>query len=235
VSRRAACYPGFVVETSQTYVVADVEGTLSTGEMWRGIGRYLSAHRRGLQWRAFLAASAPGVAWAKLGLTDLQAFKSRWLARQAYLLRGYTAEDIAHLADWVVDNEIWPNRRQSVVRELALHRSQGRPLILASGMYEEVLEALARRLELGPLEIVGTPLAFSGGRFSGRFTSPVCVGLEKAERVRRLTAGARILAAYGDTGSDIRMLALSEGPVAVSPDSELRAAAERRGWRILEA
>ena len=42
------------------------------------------------------------------------------------------------------------------------------------------------------------------------------------------------LAAYGDTASDISMLGMSQQPVAVCPDDELRKVAVARGWKIIE-
>ena len=44
---------------------------------------------------------------------------------------------------------------------------------------------------------------------------------------------ARIVAAYGDTLSDLPMMEMSEQPVAVYPDAKLRRVAEERGWRIV--
>jgi phosphoserine phosphatase len=218
---------------TKEYVVTDVEGTLSTGEMWRGIGRYLAAHGRAWRWRLFLAVNLPEVMAARLGLIPVQTFKNRWLERQARLLRGYTAERMDHLAEWVVEHEVWPGRRETVLAELAQHHAEGRTVLLASGMYPPVLQALARRFGFEPVEVAGTALEFVDGCFTGRFAAPVCVADEKARQVRLRTEGAVVVAAYGDTGSDIPMLELSRGPVAVAPDHALETAARARGWRIL--
>lgn len=220
---------------AQTYVVADVEGTLGTGEMWRGIGRYLATHDRAARWRWFLAVNTPRVLWVRMGFGDKQRFKNLWLARQVRLLRGSTAEQIRAMAEWVVEHEIWPNRRESVLAELAAHSAQGHRVLLASGMYPPVLEAITRRIDLGPVESVGTPLEFEGERFTGRFAGPVCVADEKARQVQERCAGGLIVAAYGDTAADIHMLELSREPVAVAPDADLAAAARERGWRIIPA
>jgi phosphoserine phosphatase len=216
------------------YVVADVEGTLSTGEMWRGIGRYLADHGRRRRWRLFLAVNYPRVLAARLGLGDVQTFKNLWLERQARLLRGYTEEQIDIMAEWVVEHEVWPGRREAVLEELARHSADGRRVLLASGMYPPVLRALARRFTFGPVEVAGTALEFAGGRFSGRFAAPVCVAAEKARQVRLRTQDMVVAVAYGDTESDIPMLELSRAPVAVAPDAALARAARERGWRVLE-
>ena len=220
---------------AQAYVVTDVEGTLGTGQMWKGIGRYLAAHGRAAGWRWFLAVNMPRVLWVRIGFGNRQHFQNLWLARQARLLRGSTPEEIHSMAEWVVEHEIWPNRRMSVLTELAAHHAQGHRVLLASGMYPPVLDAIARRMDFGPVESVGTPLEFEGGRFTGRFAGPVCVADEKARRVQERTAGRLILAAYGDTAADIHMLELSRDPVAVAPDPGLAQAARERGWRIIPA
>jgi len=53
--------------------------------------------------------------------------------------------------------------------------------------------------------------------------------------VRARYPEARIVAAYGNTISDLPMLEMSEQPVAVYPDAKLRRVAERRGWRVMPA
>lgn len=226
------------------YVVVDIEGTFTAGSMWRAIGRYLGETGHGASYRRLVLRTLPGILAMRCGLIDRQSYKNRWLEMEAGLLAGATPPDIERLAAWVVDQELWPLRRPTVVAELAAHHARGRTLVFASGMYEAVLEALAARIDTGPVEIVGTPLAYSDGIFTGRFAGPVCVGEEKAARVRALLSGgnptapgddhrARIVAAYGDTASDVPLLELADEAVAVAPERELARVASRRGWRIL--
>jgi len=228
------------------YVIADVEGTLTSGSMWRAIGRYLAHSGRGGDYRRLVARTLPGILAMRWGLIDRQAYKNRWLEMEAGLLAGATPTQIDRLAEWVVEQDLWPHRRPEVMAELGAHHAQGRTVILASGMYEAVLQALAARFDTGPVQFVGTPLTFAGDGparlFTGRFAGPVCVAEEKAARVRQLLAErqeqtgsgpGRILAAYGDTGSDLPMLQLARDPVAVAPDRELARVARERGWRTL--
>jgi len=221
-----------------TYVIVDVEGTMTGGAMWRGIGRYLTTHGHSLAYRLFVAANMPGLLLSKTGaglsLGDFQNYKNLWLERQARLLAGFSHDQMAELARYVVDDELWPGRRDSVIDELALHHEQGRRLLIASGMYPIVLEELAQRFDYGPIEYVGTPLLCEDGRFTGRFAGPVCVGQEKARRAKTHLGDAIVAAAYGDTASDIPMMEMAAEPVAVCPERALAEEARTRGWRILE-
>ena len=241
------------------YVAADVEGTLTAGSMWRGIGRYLAETGRRGAYQRLVARTLPGILAMRLGLIERQSYKNRWLEMEAGLLTGYTPDDMAALAEWIVEKELWPLRRPEVVAELIAHQAAGRVIVLASGMYEIVLQTLARRFEAGRVETAGTVLAYRDGHFEGRFVGPVCVAEEKARRVSRLlsdgTAASlagpaatketdpmsapptvtrnRLLMAYGDTSSDIPLLELAQEAVAVAPDTGLRRVAAARNWRIL--
>ncbi len=215
------------------YVLTDVEGTLTAGAMWRAIGRRLSAGDTRGPYRRFMLLSLPGVLAARLRVIDSQTYKNHWLEKQASLLTGSTTADIEELAEWVVDHELQPQLRPAVLEELAEHSAGGRRVVLASGMYEQVLTALARRLPFSPVDILGTPLQSEGGRFTGSFAAPVCVAAEKARRSRAHVGDGIIRAAYGDTDSDTLMLELSIRPVAVHPDRRLARIATARGWRII--
>jgi phosphoserine phosphatase len=214
-----------------TFVASDLEGTLTTGESWRGVGRYLKERGRGRAYRAFVLARMPGYLAMKLGLVSEQAFRDGWMERLARLLRGMGPEELERIARWVVDEELWPKRREGVLRELAEHREAGRRVVLAAGAYGPVLEEFARRIGA---EAVGTPLEYSGGVATGRLIGAVNTGRAKAERLAERVGGAGVYAAYGDTIADLPMLESSEAPVAVHPDPGLRRVARARGWRVLE-
>jgi len=62
---------------------------------------------------------------------------------------------------------------------------------------------------------------------------PVNSYKQKAEKVRSRYPDAHIVAAYGDTLSDLPMLEMSEQPVAVYPDKKLLRVAVERGWGVM--
>ena len=213
-------------------VASDVEGTLTTGETWRALGRYYQQNEQRGAYRRFFAARMPGFALMKLGVKDEAAYKERWIEDLAQFFAGMDAAALSRVAAWVVEHELWAKRRPDVVAELERHREAGHTLVLASGVYQPVLEALAARLGAVAL---GTPLEMKGGFATGRLVGEVNTGEAKLGRLTAWLGGRTLSAAYGDTEADVPMLARAEEAVAVHPDAKLQEVAKARGWRVLGA
>ncbi|MBI5878122.1 MAG: HAD-IB family phosphatase [Chloroflexi bacterium] len=211
-------------------VASDLEGTLSSGATWRGIGRYLEASGQSGAYRRFFFTRVPGIVAVRLGWMDRDKFGQSWLIDLVGLFKGSTPEQLAEMGEWVVENELWPKRRAAVIAELEAHRKEGRRVVLASGSYLPVLEAFARRLGA---EAIATGFEMVDGRATGRLTGPMTVGPLKAERLRTALNGDALVAAYGDTAADVPMMQMSAAPVAVAPDEPLAAAAREHGWRVM--
>jgi HAD superfamily phosphoserine phosphatase-like hydrolase len=213
-------------------VATDLEGTLTTGRTWSGVGRYLKRYGPALPYYLFLLAHLPGVLLVKAGLLDRQAYGHRWIVDEARLLKGWSSDDLARMGEWVVEHEMWPRRREAVLAELAAHALNGARVILASGTYMPVAEAFARRA--GIPVAVATPLDVRDGRATGRLSGALSVKAAKVERLNAVLNGEPLDAAYGDTVADMPMLEMSRTPVAVCPDARLRQIAQQRGWRIFD-
>jgi len=219
-------------------VAADLEGTCTAGETWRGTGRWLAAHGRRGRYRRFLAPRLAAVPLVRLGLVDRHVFRERWIRDLARLLDGLSAAQLDDLARFVVEDELWPKRRPAVLAELETAAAEGRRVVVASGSYQPVVAAFVGRLgggPAGPPVGLGTPLAVDDGRTTGRLDGPIGTGPRKADRVRALAAGAEIMVAYGDSRADVPLLEIAGTAVAVAPDADLRPIALERGWRILDA
>lgn len=210
-------------------VAFDVEGTLSTGAQWRGVGRYLVLHGRALRYRLFFLARLPSAYLARFGAIADQPFRDRWVVDLARFFRGLTVAELERLGEWVVEQEIWPARRMNVLTELAAHISAGRRVALLSAMYQPVVDALARLLGA---EAYGTGLEMREGTATGEVAS-VNSGPEKTRRLGRILGRDTLVAAYGDTLADLAMLEASASPVAVGPDRALLRVALARRWRII--
>ena len=213
-------------------VASDLEGTLTRGETWKAVGRYLVDHGRARAYRAFFFAHLPGALLVKARLLPRPWYRDRWMVGLAKLFKGWDEPDLRRMAEWVVEHELWAQRRPSVIAELEEHRRQGAALILASATYQPVLEAFADRCGARAL---GTRLELVDGVATGRISGRVNAGCEKADRLAGAVAPERVSIAYGDSAADIPMLELSAAPVAVQPDAGLRRLAARRGWRVLLA
>lgn len=216
-------------------VAADLEGTLTTGETWKGIGRYLSESGRSGQriaYRLFFLTHLPGALLVKAHVLPKPWYRERWMVDLARLFKGWDEAALRRMAEWVVEHELWAQRRPAVIAELEAHRRAGATLILASATYQPVIEVFAARCGA---RAIGTQLEVAGGCATGRLDGRLNAGSEKAERLRRAIAPERPSIAYGDSASDIPMLELATTAVAVQPDAGLRAQAARRGWRVLLA
>lgn len=210
----------------------DLEGTLTRAETWRGMRDYLETQGQGKRFRRFFLSRVPQLLLFRYGLLDKTRFKERWILGVLNLFNGVPRDEFDAMADWVVEELLWPERRQDVVAELHAHQSAGRRVIVVTGMFEPIVAAFLRRL--GDVEGIGTPVVFENGRCTGKIQGEINVGPRKVAQLQPFARDGKIAYAYGDTGADVDMLAMSEHPVAVYPDAALRVVAEERGWRILE-
>ncbi|GEM89536.1 HAD family hydrolase [Oceanithermus desulfurans] len=212
--------------------VFDVEGTLTAGETWQGVGRWLEQNGRRAAYRRFFLAHLPGALLAKAGLIDKRRYQNKWMRDLAGLFAGASAGEVEVMAGWVAEHELWPQRREDVLAELRAGLERGVRVVLASGTYQPVLEAFARRL--GPeVEALGTPFVCVDGVCPQNPAGEVNVAAVKARRVREHLGGRAPDRAYGDTASDLPLLELAREAVAVYPDRVLVRRARERGWRVL--
>ena len=217
-------------------IASDLEGTLTTGETWRGVGHYAAQHGRAGAYRRYLANHLPRVPLAKLGLLDRQRERYRWVEDLPALLKGYTAYQLDGMAEWVIEREMWPKRRAAVIAELMQHQQNGATIVLVSGTFQPILEAFAQRMKAAA---IATPLELKDGVSTGRLGGPLNVEQAKVDRIETWlaasgAAGATIDMMYGDTLGDLRMLEMCRTPVCVWPNPALREIAHHRGWRIVD-
>ena len=124
---------------------------------------------------------------------------------------------------------MWPKCRQDVLLEIEKKRLTGVQVVVVSGAYQPIVEAFARKMDA---RAIGTQLVYEDGKLNS-IELPVNSYQHKAEKVRTRYPDARIVAAYGDTLSDLPMLEMSDMQVVVYPDAKLLRVAKERGWRII--
>jgi HAD superfamily hydrolase (TIGR01490 family) len=147
---------------------------------------------------------------------------------------GKPVEQIVALGEEIYDEEmadrIWSGTRALAER----HRADGQRVWLVTATPVELATIIARRL--GLTGALGTVAECVDGTYTGYLVGNVLHGEDKAEAVRRLAAreglDLRHCYAYSDSINDLPMLSAVGHPVAVNPDSALRAEARRRGWPI---
>jgi HAD superfamily hydrolase (TIGR01490 family) len=115
------------------------------------------------------------------------------------------------------------------------HREQGDLIAIVTGATKYAAEPLAAELRID--EVVCTELELdAAGRFTGVPIEPLCYGVGKLERARRLTEkhGVDLADAtfYSDSITDLPLLEAVRHPRVVNPDARLRRVARQRGWPI---
>ncbi|MBX3065560.1 MAG: HAD-IB family phosphatase [Anaerolineae bacterium] len=214
-------------------IASDFDGTLTTGEMWRGVSAYVSDHGRRWKMNMFLYPRLPIFLLTRVGLLDRRRVQQNFMHKLPMVTAGMSTSEVREMAHWVVENELWNNRRQAVLAELEQYRQQGHRVIVISGAYQPILEMFTARMGEG-YEAIGTPLEFSDGKLSGKLAGALNVGEAKADRLRAAVGDQGIDIAYGDTMNDLPMLKLAKTPIVVKADEELANLARAMKWRIIE-
>jgi phosphoserine phosphatase len=113
------------------------------------------------------------------------------------------------------------------------HRAAGRLICIVSSSPEEIVEPLARMLNIP--HWIATKPKIVDGKYTGELDF-YAYGPHKAEAIRKLAAELDIdlngSFAYTDSITDLPMLESVGNPVVVNPDKELRSLATERGWGI---
>ena len=128
-------------------------------------------------------------------------------------IKDATPEKVNQVSEWLVEQELWKNRREDVVARLVKHHEEGAKTYIASSMMEPFLEPFARRIGA---EVIGTPTEIVNGQL--RLVGDMVVNEKKIEQVLSRLAVDRVDVAYGDSFMDIPMLEHADHPVAVYPD-----------------
>ena len=218
-------------DDDQPLVVSDMEGTLSDGVTWKALGEWLKLNGRKSEFNRFYYPNLPrGFAYNMGWVRDEQAFREQWIQKIYAMFGNFSPREFDAVAQWIVDEELWPKRKQSVVAELVEHLAAGRRVILISGLVEPILSKFAQKIGA---ESIGTRMEMFDGKLTGKLILPFTTVHEKVNQVRHLMPKGSVYAAYGDSGADIHMLKLAENPAAVSPDKELEEQAQAADWRII--
>jgi HAD superfamily hydrolase (TIGR01490 family) len=217
----------------------DVDGTLTTGRVWRGIMDYFKQRsERRLINALFWARHMPIYFAFKLKLVGQSAFRRPWAANLPTYFRGYTVEEAQTIWDYVVDEYLPPLLRPDALALIQQHKQAGDLVVLVSAGPTPLQERIAAAV--GADLAVGTEPEVVEGRYTGRSRGPVCMDEYKPlltlDKLSALGIEVDLAAshAYADSAGDVGLLGMAGHPVALHPDAHLRPIAEARGWKIME-
>ena len=209
-------------------VVSDMMGTLTTGSPFRGIISWVKHNQSKLLANFYMASVSPSYFLAKNGIIDWQSWGQRLMVDSLAYIKNADDEKVKQVSEWVVEHNLWENRREDVIARLVQHREKGAQVYIASSVFEPFIEPFANRIDV---QVIGTPVKIENGRV--KMVGELIADDKKIEKVLSRIGVDRIDVAYGDTILDIPLLEHAEHPVAVYPDAKLKAIAVERGWEII--
>jgi len=215
----------------------DVDGTLYTANMWRGLMQYAQDHGRGRDAKRYYNALVPLFFARKFKLISEETFRKPWVLDMGKMFKGWSqAEGDAAFA-WIAEKFIRPTAHDDIVARLREHVAQKHIVVLVSAMLAPTLARVGK--PLGVTGTVGTEVEVRDGKFTGRVLPPVCMGIEKERLTKKFLAGRGIEIdfaasfAYADSISDLPLFEMVGRPIAVYPDAKLNELARKQNWDIL--
>lgn len=217
----------------------DVDGTLTTERVWRGVLDYYKLHKQ-RRWtqRGYWIYHLPFWLLHKAGLLSQSAFRTPWAAHLLWFLRGDTPEQAQPAWDWVTAEYMQGLWRSEGLEKIKEHKAKGHLVVLVSAGPTPLVARIAR--EVGADMAVGTKPAMRDGRYTGALDGLVCIDENKATLARQTLADEGIDIdfaaswAYADGSTDVGLLEMAGHPVAFFPDEYLKPIALERGWPVVE-
>lgn len=124
---------------------------------------------------------------------------------------------------------------KDVVQELKNSRDEGYHTVLLSGTYHDLLNKIGEHLEVDT--IIGSEMNFNSGFFDSKQELKIVIGDLKLKKIYEHFPKENVdwegSRAYADGYSDLDLLQAVGYPVAVNPDTELKAVAMENNWRIM--
>lgn len=209
----------------------DVDNTMLVGASMYHFARGMAA-RKLFRWRDLVSFT---LRQARLRMTgentaDMHSARDSALA----FVAGKKVIDIVELGEQIYDEEMAGRIWSGTYALARLHVSAGQRVWLVTATPVELARIIADRLEL--TGALGTVAEEHDGCYTGRLVGEVLHGEAKARAVRGLATREGLdlarCSAYSDSINDLPMLELVGNPVAVNPDSALRAEAKARGWPV---
>lgn len=160
---------------------------------------------------------------------------AEFMSFQLNELRGMTVAEADNLAREHVESIVKPTvylKGRELVKQAL---KTGCPVMLLTATNEVVARPFAE--EIGVPGVLATRLELVDGRYTGKIIEPYCHGPGKLQAAREFCNGNGLdlasAAYYGDSMSDVSMLANVGFPVACNPVVELEAIASANAWRVL--
>jgi HAD superfamily hydrolase (TIGR01490 family) len=191
------------------------------------------AKRKYFNGREIVGFGVKQVKFILSGSEDLEDMASATEAALSFV-EGRDVAELERLGEEIFDESMVDKLIPGSLAIAQGHLDAGQQVWLVTATPVELATVIATRL--GLTGALGTVAQVRNGVYTGHLDGPPLHGLAKAEAIRAIAAREGLdltrCSAYSDSSNDIPMLSIVGNPVAVNPDSALRAHARENGWKI---
>ena len=100
----------------KTAAFFDVDGTLYTAHMWRGLMEYARTHGRRTRTRLYYVALLPLYFLRKLGLMSEESFRKPWVSQMGWIISGWNEQEANAAFRWIADEFMRPTARNDKLK-----------------------------------------------------------------------------------------------------------------------
>lgn len=188
---------------SKNLVLFDFDGTLTTKD---SLGEFIKFAKGDFNYYFGLLKFTPYFLMWKLGLMKNYEAKEKLFQLFFHNAKEYDFKKIAHEYGL---SKIYKIQRESTYKIFLQHIKDGDRVVLVSASMRCWLEPWANKHKV---ELLSTELEFIDAKFSGKFATKNCHGIEKVNRIKALldTNKYETIYSYGDSSGDKEMLDLAD-------------------------
>ena len=166
----------------------------------------------------------------KQGTLDIFEF----LAFSLKPLTRFTMEELASLHQEFMDKHIRSVMTEKGIAQIGQHRDKGDVTVIITATNRFVTGPIADAF--GVDDLIATDPEIVDGRYTGKVAGTPCFQKGKITRLQQWLQNTHhdLVGStfYSDSHNDIPLLEIVDTPIAVDPDNELRALAEKNSWQI---
>jgi HAD superfamily hydrolase (TIGR01490 family) len=215
--------------------IFDFDGTLFPEETFPLMMRHLKTHPvHNHKYRRFISRILPVYVAYKLKMYPEQKMKE-YSMRSYITAFGQTSKVDIHRFFSQLGGVMSEKLSHSVLQRLQHHSNEGYYIMLVSGAFEPLLQAVTKDINFDC--IIGTSIPYKNNEIDNQTPVIHIHGERKTENIFAQLANTEVdwenSYAYGDSYSDLNVLELVGNPVAVKPEPRLLQVATERKWEIL--
>lgn len=215
--------------------IFDFDGTLYPQETYAIMMNYLKKHPiHAAKFKPFYRAVMKPYLAYKMKIYPENKMKAKSMQLYLHALKGMDQQEIEQFFE-EMSKDMRNELNLKVVERLKKHLLEGDHVLLVSGAFTPMLNEVTRDLAIH--KVIGTEIPVRNGKLDMDTDIYHIQGQRKNEMIEKALHGLNIdwknSSAYGDSISDITVLELVGNPVAVRPESRLKAVAEQRNWEIM--